>query len=137
MDNIMVRFAQCCHPVPGDAIIGIITRGRGVSVHRTDCTNFKKIAESERVVHVEWETQPDQRYLVSLVVMARDRVGLMAEISKRIKDLGSEVRSGHFKIQEGVFTFNLLMGIADIKHLNDVITEIRSIDNAISDSRTM
>ena len=137
MDDIMVRFAQCCHPVPGDAIVGIITRGRGVSVHRADCKNLKKITESERIVRVEWETHPEQRYLVSLIVTARDRAGLMAEISKRVKDLGSEVRSGHFKIHEDVFSFNLVMGIADIKHLNDVMTEIRNIDNVISVSRTM
>lgn len=137
MDNIMARFAKCCQPVPGDPIMGVITRGRGVSVHRTGCKNLGKINESERIVQLEWETQPDQRYLVSLIVTARDRVGLVAEISRRVRDLGTEVRSGHFKIQEGLFTLILVMGIIDIKHLNDVMVEIRTIENVISVNRNI
>jgi guanosine-3',5'-bis(diphosphate) 3'-pyrophosphohydrolase len=137
MNNIMARFAKCCQPVPGDPIMGIVTRGRGVSVHRTGCKNLSKINESERIVELEWETQPDQRYLVSLIVTARDRAGLVTEISRRVKDLGTEVRSGHFKIQEGLFTLILVMGIIDIKHLNDVIAEIRTIENVISVNRNV
>jgi len=137
MDNIMVRYAKCCQPVPGDPVIGVITRGRGVSVHRAGCKNLKKNTEPERIIKVEWETHTEQRYLVSLIVTARDRVGLVAEISRRVKDLDTEVRSGHFQIQEGFFTLILLMGIADIKHLNDVMAEIRGIENVISVNRSV
>ncbi len=137
MDNIMARFARCCQPVPGDPVMGIITRGRGVSVHRTKCPNLKGIVEPERIVPVEWETHPDQRYLVSLLVSARDRTGLVAEISKRVRELGTEVRSGHFKIQEGLFSLVLVVWIADIKHLDAVISEIRGIESVISVSRAV
>jgi predicted amino acid-binding ACT domain protein len=72
-----------------------------------------------------------------LIVTARDRVGLVAEISRRVKDLGTEVRSGHFTIEEGHFTLTLVVGITDIKHLNEVMSEIRSIDSVISVARAV
>ncbi|UCF04422.1 MAG: bifunctional (p)ppGpp synthetase/guanosine-3',5'-bis(diphosphate) 3'-pyrophosphohydrolase [bacterium] len=137
MDNIMVRFARCCQPVPGDPIVGIITRGQGVSVHRAICGNVRRIKEKGRVVGVDWDTYPDQKILVSLVVTARDRDGLVAEISRRVRDLETEVRSGHFEIEEGDLRLVLVVEISDLGHLKRVIDEIGNIDSVVSVRRAV
>jgi GTP pyrophosphokinase len=137
MDNIMVRFARCCQPVPGDPIVGIITRGQGVSVHRSNCGNVKRIKERGRVVGVEWDTYPNQKILISLVVTARDRDGLVAEISRRVRDLETGVRSGHFEIKEGDLRLVLVVEISDLSHLERVIEEIGTIDSVVSVRRAV
>lgn len=137
MDNILVQFAKCCQPVPGDPIVGVITRGRGISVHRANCRNIKSIDEQGRLIGVEWDAYPDQKFLLSLIVTARDRVGLVAEISRRVKDLDTDVRSGHFEIHEGVFSLVLVVGISDLGHLNRVVSEIKGIDSVLSVRRAV
>lgn len=132
MDNILVRFAQCCQPVPGDSVVGIITRGRGLSVHRVDCSNVKKFDEPGRLVSVDWDTYPGRKFLVSLIVVARDRSGLVSEISRKIGDMNTEVHSGHFEIHEGELQLVLVVSISDLKHLNRVIAEIKSIESVMN-----
>lgn len=132
MDNILVRFARCCQPVPGDSVIGVITRGRGVSVHRLNCSNVRSIDEPGRLVKVDWDTYPDHKYLVSLIVTARNREGLVSEINRRIRDMETEIRSGNFEIHEGELQLVLVMGISDLSHLNKVIEEIKKLDSVLN-----
>ncbi len=137
IDNLLVRFAKCCQPVPGDPVIGIVTRGRGVSVHRADCNNVRRMEDPGRLFEVEWETIHGQKYLVSLLVMARDRTGLVSEISRRITCIDAEVRSGHFNIKEGEIKLFLMVGISDLKHLKRAISEIEGIDSVLSVHRAV
>ncbi|MCK4236625.1 MAG: bifunctional (p)ppGpp synthetase/guanosine-3',5'-bis(diphosphate) 3'-pyrophosphohydrolase, partial [Candidatus Krumholzibacteria bacterium] len=137
MDNILVHFARCCQPVPGDSVIGIITKGHGVSVHRSDCRNVRTVEEPGRRIKVDWDNYPGQKFLVSLVVTARDRDGLAAEISRRVKDIDTDIRSGHFDIHEGELSLVLVVGINDLSHLAKVIAEIKGIDNVLSVRRAV
>ncbi len=84
----MVRFARCCNPVPGDDIAGYITKGRGVSVHRKDCSNFKAIVEKQRekVVDVSWGTEKGTAYVAELEVKAEDRMCLLSDVMLVITD---------------------------------------------------
>jgi GTP pyrophosphokinase len=137
LGNIEVRYAKCCQPLPGDAIIGIITRGRGVSVHRVDCKNVRKMGETDRLINVEWDTQPGQHFLVSLVVTAQHRDGMVAEIKKRVRDMNTEVRAGRFEIIDGELRMMLVVGISNLDHLQKVISEIKGIKNIDSVSRAL
>ena len=84
VDNLMIRVSRCCNPVPGDEIIGFITKGRGISVHRKDCTNITSLPEEEkqRFIDVEWDTTEEKSYNADITVVAQDRKGLFSDISK-------------------------------------------------------
>src|SRR5690606_9954268 len=90
IDNIKIRFSKCCNPVPGDEIVGYITRGRGVSVHRTDCPNIIVSDDAERFIEVEWDLEKKVAYHAEIQIKATDRAGLLADITQRITeaDLG-------------------------------------------------
>ena len=137
IDNILVSFAKCCQPVPGDPIVGIVTRGRGVSVHRSGCPNVEVVREPGRLVEVEWEPYPGRKFLVSLVVNARDRDGLVAEISRRVQALGTEVKSGRFEIHGGEFSLVLVVAIDDLGHLRRVVRQIEGIRSVLSVTRAI
>jgi GTP pyrophosphokinase len=94
----MVRFARCCNPIPGDAIIGFVTRGRGISVHRADC-NHSKIFETdpERKIEVAWEEAAQKKYVVSIEVVGEDRPGLLHEMSSVFSDFGANVTDAGIK----------------------------------------
>lgn len=78
-----MRFSRCCNPVPGDEIVGYITRGRGVSVHRADCPNIKELRKDERFIEVEWDTQKKASYKAEIQIKASDRTGFLAEVTQR------------------------------------------------------
>lgn len=137
LDNILVRFARCCQPVPGDSVVAVITRGRGASVHRVSCRNVKKITEPGRVINVEWDAFPSQKFLVSLIVMAKDGEGLVSEISRRVKTLDTEVQSGKFDIHGDEVTLILVVRISDLGHLEKVIKEIDGIENVLTVHRAV
>ena len=89
IDNLLVRFARCCNPVPGDDIIGYITRGRGVSVHRSDCPNIPTSADGEeaaRVIEVEWEENIEANYSVDIEITGHDRNGLLNEVLQAVSE---------------------------------------------------
>lgn len=89
IDNLLVRFARCCNPVPGDDIVGYVTRGRGVSVHRSDCANLPAIGDGEeaaRVIEVEWESTVEANYSVDIEVTGHDRNGLLNEVLQAVSE---------------------------------------------------
>jgi guanosine-3',5'-bis(diphosphate) 3'-pyrophosphohydrolase len=97
-DNLLVRFARCCNPIPGDAIIGFVTRGRGISVHRLDCLNAKHFsADLERKIEVAWDEGDKKRYVVSIEVVGTDRPGLLLEITRIFSDFGANVTDAAMK----------------------------------------
>ncbi|MFH1279862.1 MAG: bifunctional (p)ppGpp synthetase/guanosine-3',5'-bis(diphosphate) 3'-pyrophosphohydrolase [Candidatus Eisenbacteria bacterium] len=128
VDQIMVRFAQCCQPLPGDKIVGLVTRGRGVSVHRIDCPNaFPDRVDPERVVQVEWAVADSQSFPVKVVVIAEDRTGLLADLARAIGKTDTNIRSADMLSEEkdaqGVF----LLEVTDLKHLHKVMKAMRGV----------
>ncbi|MBS3809270.1 MAG: bifunctional (p)ppGpp synthetase/guanosine-3',5'-bis(diphosphate) 3'-pyrophosphohydrolase, partial [Desulfobacterales bacterium] len=127
MDDILIRFAKCCQPVPGDPITGYITQGQGVTVHRSGCVNALKL-NPDRQIDVEWKTKEDSQFPVSLKITGYDRMGLLAEISTEISkadanihDVSLENRGNNYIYGE----FTIL--VKDLTHLDTVIAKLKKI----------
>ena len=113
-DDLMVRFAKCCNPIPGDSIIGFVTRGRGISVHRNDCSNVELFsADQERKIEVSWDNGEHKKYSVVLEIVASDRSGLLNEISLVFSDFGANISEGSIKTisQQARSSFKIEIGI--------------------------
>jgi len=130
VENILVRFSKCCNPVPGDEILGYITKGRGVSVHRKDCPNAKDLfAEPERLVEVEWNTQSMVSYNADVQVRANDRQGLLAEITSIINENRINIVSFYSRTSKDRSAhINFVLEITDIEQLNKLIKRLRRIE---------
>lgn len=132
VDNIKIRFSKCCNPVPGDEIVGYITRGRGVSVHRSDCPNIAASEDTERFIEVEWDLQKKAAYKAEIQIKAYDRSGLLADITQRITDADLGVVSLNARTsRDKVVYINLTLEIGDIEELKDTIKKIKKIKNVL------
>ncbi|OTA27627.1 bifunctional (p)ppGpp synthetase/guanosine-3',5'-bis(diphosphate) 3'-pyrophosphohydrolase [Alloscardovia macacae] len=130
VDNVWVKLAKCCTPVPGDDIIGFITRGAGVSVHRVDCVNVENLRERqpERVVQVDW-TSSQGVFLVKIQVEALDRGRLLSDIARVLSDAGVNIISGTIATgDDRVATSQYSFEMADLNHLNQLLASIRKIE---------
>lgn len=140
VDDMMIRFAKCCNPVPGDDIIGFITRGRGVTIHRSDCTNFEKTDESNaRFIEVQWDAKvPDKStYTSEIQIIAPDRKGLLGEITVLISDLNLVVTGVNAKLSKtNIAVIHLTLEISDSEQLNRLINKIRSMPEILEVKRT-
>ena len=133
LDDLLVRLARCCTPVPGDPIVGFLTRGRGVSVHREDCPNAKSLQSQEeggRMIEVWWDDRQQGTYVVTIQIEALDRTKLLRDVSTAISDQGlsivsSSTRSG----KDGIATLSFSFELADPAQLDHVIQSIRRIDS--------
>jgi len=130
VDDLWVKLARCCTPVPGDPIMGFVTRGSGVSVHREDCVNVPNLRENpEREVEVEWAPTPSSVFLVNIQVEALDRSRLLADVTRALSDthvniLSASVATTRDRIATSRFTFEM----ADPKHLGSVLKTVRSVE---------
>ncbi|TCD54826.1 bifunctional (p)ppGpp synthetase/guanosine-3',5'-bis(diphosphate) 3'-pyrophosphohydrolase [Alloscardovia theropitheci] len=130
VDDVWVKLAKCCTPVPGDDIVGFITRGAGVSVHRSDCVNVANLRENqpERMVHVEW-TSEQGTFLVKIQVEALDRGRLLSDIARVLSDAGVNIIAGTIATgDDRVATSQYSFEMADLNHLNQLLASIRKID---------
>jgi len=125
--NLMVSFARCCNPIPGDEIIGVITRGRGVAVHRLGCTNLRDPALADRTIEVSWDAGPDQVFLVKLVIQASDRRNLLAEVTRVIGDLHVNIHSGEFASEGIIARATMVVEVHNINDLQRVLKAVRKI----------
>ncbi len=136
LENMMVRYSQCCQPVPGGEVIGYITRGRGISIHRVDCPNVLNLSEHpERRVEIEWEAETGERFFVRLVVEGDDRRGLLSEIATAISDTGTNIQSAEIKAVEGGMNGNFAVEVTDLAHLKKVMKSIRRVKGVLSVDR--
>lgn len=127
-DGLVVHLSKCCNPVPGDEIIGYVTRGRGVSVHRTDCPNAINLSDKDRTIEVEWEQETSGMFLVTIEVIAYDRTGLMADILAVLMELKLSVSTANVKVENtGMAGMNLGIQIKDLQQLEFIMTKIRRI----------
>ena len=128
--DVWVKLAKCCTPVPGDAILGFVTRGSGVSVHRADCTNANSLtSQPERLVEVDWAPTAQSVFLVNIQVEALDRARLLSDITKVLSDmhvniLGASLATTRDRVAKSRFSFEM----ADPKHLGHVLKAVRSVD---------
>ena len=127
--NMVVRFAHCCSPLPGDAIIGYITRGRGVSVHRADCPNIKDLLEEEsRMIEVEWAGDVKSSYTANIHIAAGDRPGILMDVSQVMLNLGISMKSINAKTDRGgAVSVQLSFDVNNAAELNNVIKNLKKI----------
>lgn len=128
--GVMVRMAKCCNPVPGDDIIGYITRGRGVSIHRSDCTSLGHTPEDlERMIEVSWDGSSGESFHVGIDIQAYDRNGLLMEVMAVLSELKITITNINAKVQEDTKTvsINVVVDIRDISQLDFVMTKLRRI----------
>ena len=130
VDNVLVKLAKCCTPVPGDDILGFVTRGGGVSVHRVDCTNAAALQrQSERLIDVSWAPSPSSVFLVAIQVEALDRHRLLSDVTKvladeRVNILSASVTTSRDRVAISRFTFEM----GDPKHLGHVLNVVRNVE---------
>jgi guanosine-3',5'-bis(diphosphate) 3'-pyrophosphohydrolase len=135
IEDVLVRFGRCCNPVPGDPIIGFITRGRGVTVHTTACDKVKGL-DPERRVDVSWDARPDVRRPASLKVLTDDRAGVLAAISKVISGAGVSIQQAVCRTigpQQAINEFDVTVG--DLKQLKEVMKSIERLEGVQSVER--
>ena len=142
IDDMAVRFSRCCNPVPGDEIVGFVTRGRGMSIHRTDCVNIINLSEAERIrlIDAEWEasvTETSGQYMSGIKLYANNRQGLLMEVSKVFTECKMDISSVNTHIsKQGVVTIDLGFEISGRDELNRIIEKLRQIPGVIDIERT-
>ena len=131
IDNCLVKLSKCCNPLPGDEIVGYITKGRGVSVHRKDCINVKDlISEENRMIDVEWYNQNETSYNVDIEVFSNDRAGLLVEILKELGTTKAKLMGVNTKTtKERIAIIELSIEIENLDELNKVLKAIRKVDS--------
>jgi guanosine-3',5'-bis(diphosphate) 3'-pyrophosphohydrolase len=140
VDGVFVRLSHCCNPLPGDAVIGYITRGRGVSIHRTDCPNVQAFLKEDRgrIVEVTWKQGKESVYQVELEVYAIDRARLTMEIMNAIADMKLQINAVNARISKNKLTIiNLRLEIHSIAQLNHLIEKIKRIKNVTEVNRVI
>ncbi|MBR0409710.1 MAG: bifunctional (p)ppGpp synthetase/guanosine-3',5'-bis(diphosphate) 3'-pyrophosphohydrolase [Eubacterium sp.] len=142
-DDVSVRFSKCCSPVPGDEIIGFVTRGRGVSIHRTDCANIVGMPEEDRrrLIDAEWEENASAKtgelYLAEISIYAHNRTGILVDISKTFLELKVDISSIQTRTsKQGLKTLELSFEISGIEELNHIIKKLRNVESVIDIERT-
>ncbi|PSL35112.1 GTP pyrophosphokinase [Planomicrobium soli] len=138
IDNVMIRLSRCCNPVPGDSIIGFITKGRGVSVHRGDCPNVQS-NETDRLIPVEWEnteTVENKSYQIDIEVQAYDRTGLINEVMHMVSETKTTITAVSGRADnDKIATINLTIMIPHISYLNRVVERIKQLPDVYSVTR--
>ena len=139
IDNIKIRFSKCCNPVPGDAIVGYITRGRGVSVHRADCTNIHDLSDSEdqRFIEVQWDYKEKATFISELQIKALDRPRLLQDITSMYVDAKLNAISLNLRInKEKIAIADIGFEINETKQIEDLIKKLKRLDGVLEVYRT-
>ena len=139
IDNCLVRLSRCCNPVPGDSIVGYITRGRGVSVHRTDCPNIVAMSELEnRVIDVRWAEKSKSSYIVDISIKAVDNSNLLLQIAKLIAETKLPMKAINARTtRDNYELIDLTIEITDRSELDKLVKKINGIENVVEVSRTV
>lgn len=134
LKGIATTMAKCCNPMPGDEIIGYITRGRGATIHRQDCPNILRVTEKERLVKVSWG-QPGKTFTVPVQIKAYDRQGLMSDISNVLTDENVNVIDMSMKMNQHLAVIKLVLGVKGIPQLSRILTKLESLPNIFEAKR--
>ncbi len=143
IDDVAVRFSKCCSPVPGDEIIGFVTRGRGISIHRTDCVNVINISDLDktRLIEAEWQhldyDKTGERYVADIKIYANNRTGLIVDVSKVLTERKIDVKSMNCRTSKnGTATLEVGFEITGVNQLNELVSKLRNIEGIIDIERT-
>ena len=138
IEDILFKFSKCCNPLPGDEIVGYITRGRGVSIHTTDCPNVQQLMyDAERRIDAEWDlAQIGSHQVKIMVLIGKDRPGVLAEISSAISSTNTNIAQAEVKVtEEGTGQNTFVLEVSDLNQLKTVIAAIQKVDGVISVER--
>ena len=140
VDNCLIRYSKCCNPVPGDSIVGYITRGRGVSIHRQDCANISVLysddEEKKRMIDVFWENSKEEFYLAHLKIVSTDRNGLLLDIANIISDCKVSLKNLNARTtKDNMAVIDVSVQIKDTIQLDNLITKIRNIKDVVDVTR--
>src|SRR5438552_3246220 len=128
VEGLMVRYAQCCQPVPGDPVVGYVTQGRGISIHRHDCPNLLTLSgDEDRRVEIDWREVEGETFVVRLAVSGEDRRGLYADICEAISSTGTNIRSAELASKDGVVFGSVLVEVENQTHLQKVLKAVRKV----------
>ena len=140
--DVAVRFSKCCNPIPGDEIVGFVTRGRGITIHRTDCVNVLNMSETDRtrLIEAEWQ-QPDtkekEKYMAEIQVYANNRTGLLVDISKIFTERKIDLRSINSRTnKQARATISMSFNVCSKQELNSLIEKIRQVESVLDVERT-
>ena len=134
LKGIATTMGKCCNPMPGDEIVGYITRGRGATIHRQDCPNILRVSEKERLVKVSWG-QPGKTFTVPVQIKAYDRQGLMVDISNVISDENVKMIDMSMKMNQHLAVIRLVLGVKGISQLSRILTRLESLPNVFEAKR--
>ncbi len=134
MDNMMFRFAGCCQPIPGEDIVGFITRGRGVTIHRADCTEAVALQQEspERKIDVSWDTGRDQSFVVRLEMVVEDRKNMLRDITQAIADVDTNVRAAEMYARDTTAVGEFVVEVLSLSHLNRILDKVRKVKGVIN-----
>ena len=137
IDNCLVKLSKCCNPLPGDEIIGYITKGRGVSVHRKDCVNVNELLKEEnRIIDVKWFDQEKVTYTVEIEIFANDRNGLLGDIVQKINERKAKILGVNARAtKERIAITEVTLEVDSLESLNKIIRELRRIDSVYDVNR--
>ncbi len=141
IDDVAVRFSRCCAPVPGDEIVGFVTRGRGISIHRTDCINVLNLSELDRarLLDAEWQTSEDGegRYMAEIKIYGNNRTGLLVDITKVLTERQIDIKSVNSNTsKQDIATITIAFGTKGKEELNSLVDKIRQVESVIDIERT-
>jgi (p)ppGpp synthase/HD superfamily hydrolase len=139
-DNFLHQYAKCCNPIPGDDIVGFVTIGEGIKIHRKDCRNIVslRLAESERVVDVEWPGSNGADFLVAIHVSGKDRAGLLSDVTHAISNYqNTNIRSVNMDSKGQMFDGQIILYVKNTDHLLRVIDRIRKVPGILDVERFM
>ena len=136
MHHMMINFGKCCTPIPGDPIIGLITRGRGLSVHRTDCPNLSDLAEDpERLMAVDWDIDEDKAFTVQMRIRGNDRKYFLSDITRVISDTGANIVSCATKTVAHVAEETFWIDVHNTRQLHSMIKRLQGIEGVMEVAR--
>jgi GTP pyrophosphokinase len=134
LKGLLTNMGRCCNPVPGDAIVGYITRGRGATIHRNDCPNILRIDDRERMVQVSWG-EPTKTFPIPIRIKAYDRAGLMQDISTLITDEGINMPKISAETSRNLAIFELTLEVRDILQLSRILDRLENLPNVLEAQR--
>ncbi len=127
VDGLMVRYAQCCQPVPGDPVVGYVTQGRGISIHRADCPNLLSLSLEDRRVEIDWQEVEGEAFAVHLALNGEDRRGLYADIMSAISKTGTNIRAADITTRDGTVSGSIFVEVDNLSHLAKVLKGIKRV----------
>ena len=136
VDGLMVRYAQCCQPVPGDSVVGYVTKGRGISIHRADCPNLLTMPDDpDRRVDIDWQSTEGEVFVVCLGLVGEDRRGLYADLMEAVSQTGTNIRSAELSSKDGAMFGLAFVEVENHTHLAKVVRALRRVTGVESVER--